>query len=253
MSVPAGRWANGTSSSAKAPASNWKRCAPRRVTTPPSPSNQRGVAGIFDVAGPQSNASWNCGWDGIPTIHPFQSTMWPDCKTTRPTPGTRAISIAVIIISTQLALSLSSSKSTVHYAGNSHPAGRNQQPQQQQQQQMQQSQQQQQSQQLSGTSQQQQQQQQSYGRPRPQPIACTPPPEALAGLHQEKCDAKTIQHTCSLFGLDLVSSCSYVPVQASYTLSPPFRFLRRGRHRCHPVDRTPWRATASSATHKRGS
>ena len=236
MSVAAGRWANGTFSTAKAP---------------PSPSNRRGVAGIFDVAGPQSNVSWNCGWGGIPTIHPRPSTMWPVCKTTRTTPGTRAISIAVIIISTQLALSLSSSKSTVHYAGNSHPAGRNQQPQQQQQ--MQQSQQQQQSQQLSGTSQQQQQQQQSYGRPRPQPIACTPPPEALAGLHQEKCDAKTIQHTCSLFGLDLVSPCSYVPVQASYTLSPPFRFLRRGRPRCHPVDRTPWRATASSATHKRGS
>lgn len=49
--------------------------------------------------------------------------------------------------------------------------------------------------------------QQAFGRPRPQPIACTPPPEALVGLNnQEKCDAKTIQHTCSLFGLDLVRS-----------------------------------------------
>lgn len=100
--------------------------------------------------------------------------------------------------------------------GNSHPANRNQQqqPQQQQLQQSQQQQQQQsqQSQQLSGVGQNvssSQQQQQSYGRPRPQPIACTPPPEALAGLHQEKCDAKTIQHTCSLFGLDLVSQLQF--------------------------------------------
>jgi hypothetical protein len=81
-----------------------------------------------------------------------------------------------------------------------------------QQSQQQQQQQSQQSQQLSGVGQNvssSQQQQQSYGRPRPQPIACTPPPEALAGLHQEKCDAKTIQHTCSLFGLDLVSQLQF--------------------------------------------
>lgn len=36
-------------------------------------------------------------------------------------------------------------------------------------------------------------------RPRPQPIAGTPPPDP-----NEKCDAKTIQQTCTLFGLDLV-------------------------------------------------
>ena len=36
-------------------------------------------------------------------------------------------------------------------------------------------------------------------RPRPQPIACTPPPDAM-----ERCDPKTIQQTCNLFGLDLV-------------------------------------------------
>lgn len=36
-------------------------------------------------------------------------------------------------------------------------------------------------------------------RPRPQPIAGTPPPDP-----SEKCDSKVIQQTCSLFGLDLV-------------------------------------------------
>lgn len=38
-------------------------------------------------------------------------------------------------------------------------------------------------------------------RPRPQPIAGTPPPDP-----HEKCDQKIIQQTCSLFGLDLVST-----------------------------------------------
>lgn len=37
-------------------------------------------------------------------------------------------------------------------------------------------------------------------RPRPQPIAGTPPPDP-----NEKCDANIIQQTCNLFGLDLVS------------------------------------------------
>ncbi|KAA0197121.1 hypothetical protein HAZT_HAZT006527 [Hyalella azteca] len=41
---------------------------------------------------------------------------------------------------------------------------------------------------------------QNVVRPRPQPITCTPPPEGL-----ERCDHKTIQQTCDLFGLDLVS------------------------------------------------
>lgn len=36
-------------------------------------------------------------------------------------------------------------------------------------------------------------------RPRPQPIAGTPPPDP-----NEKCDTKVIQQTCNLFGLDLV-------------------------------------------------
>merc|ERR550534_1358620 len=65
---------------------------------------------------------------------------------------------------------------------------------------------------------QQQQQQQSFMRPRPQPIACTPPPEAFMGLHQEKCDAKTIQHTCSLFGLDLERPPP-LPPSRSYTVT----------------------------------
>lgn len=38
-------------------------------------------------------------------------------------------------------------------------------------------------------------------RPRPQPIAGTPPPDP-----NEKCDAKIIQQTCTLFGLDLVTN-----------------------------------------------
>lgn len=37
-------------------------------------------------------------------------------------------------------------------------------------------------------------------RPRPQPITGTPPP-----IENEKMDAKVIQQTCTLFGLDLVS------------------------------------------------
>lgn len=39
----------------------------------------------------------------------------------------------------------------------------------------------------------------TVARPRPQPIAGTPPPDP-----QEKCDQKIIQQTCNLFGLDLV-------------------------------------------------
>jgi dachs protein len=40
-------------------------------------------------------------------------------------------------------------------------------------------------------------------RPRPQPISGTPPP-CNDPLMVDKCDFKTIQQTCSLFGLDLV-------------------------------------------------
>jgi dachs protein len=39
--------------------------------------------------------------------------------------------------------------------------------------------------------------------PRPKPISGTPPP--LDIMHSDRCDFKTIQQTCSLFGLDLVS------------------------------------------------
>ena len=42
-------------------------------------------------------------------------------------------------------------------------------------------------------------------RPRPQPISGTPPPDANLNNHtMDRCDFKTIQQTCSLFGLDLV-------------------------------------------------
>ena len=45
-------------------------------------------------------------------------------------------------------------------------------------------------------------------RPRPQPISGTPPPMVENQLmHVDRCDFKTIQQTCQLFGLDLVSIC----------------------------------------------
>ena len=47
-------------------------------------------------------------------------------------------------------------------------------------------------------------------RPRPQPISGTPPPshpgqDDVDSVAADKCDFKTIQQTCALFGLDLVS------------------------------------------------
>lgn len=50
-------------------------------------------------------------------------------------------------------------------------------------------------------------------RPRPQPIAGTPPPDP-----NEKCDAKIIQQTCNLFGLDLERPPP-VPPSRSYTVT----------------------------------
>ncbi|XP_018563554.1 unconventional myosin-IXa isoform X2 [Anoplophora glabripennis] len=50
-------------------------------------------------------------------------------------------------------------------------------------------------------------------RPRPQPIAGTPPPDPI-----EKCDAKIIQQTCNLFGLDLERPPP-VPPSRSYTVT----------------------------------
>ncbi|XP_037069568.1 myosin-I heavy chain-like [Pollicipes pollicipes] len=50
-------------------------------------------------------------------------------------------------------------------------------------------------------------------RPRPQPIAGTPPPDAL-----DRCDQKTIQQTCSLFGLDLERPPP-LPRARSYTVA----------------------------------
>lgn len=37
------------------------------------------------------------------------------------------------------------------------------------------------------------------GRPRPQPIAGTPPPDVM-----DRCDSKLVQQTCNMFGLDMV-------------------------------------------------
>lgn len=50
-------------------------------------------------------------------------------------------------------------------------------------------------------------------RPRPQPIAGTPPPDP-----NEKCDTKIIQQTCTLFGLDLERPPP-VPPSRSYTVA----------------------------------
>ncbi|XP_030380655.1 unconventional myosin-IXAa [Scaptodrosophila lebanonensis] len=50
-------------------------------------------------------------------------------------------------------------------------------------------------------------------RPRPQPIAGTPPPDP-----HEKCDQKIIQQTCSLFGLDLERPPP-VPPSRTYTIT----------------------------------
>ena len=47
----------------------------------------------------------------------------------------------------------------------------------------------------------------SSQRPRPQPIAGTPPPDpSTKATNNDRCDFKTIQQTCALFGLDLVST-----------------------------------------------
>ena len=69
------------------------------------------------------------------------------------------------------------------------------------------------------------------GRPRPQPITGTPPPEPVgaatisgavdaspfpaAGAQKDRCDFKVIQQTCALFGLDLVRGFKffYLPFQ----------------------------------------
>lgn len=53
----------------------------------------------------------------------------------------------------------------------------------------------------------------AVSRPRPQPIAGTPPPDP-----NEKCDSKIIQQTCSLFGLDLERPPP-VPPSRSYTVA----------------------------------
>ncbi|CAL8122354.1 unnamed protein product [Orchesella dallaii] len=51
------------------------------------------------------------------------------------------------------------------------------------------------------------------GRPRPQPIAGTPPPEAM-----DRCDPKLVQQTCSMFGLDMERPPP-LPPSRSYTVA----------------------------------
>ncbi|ODM93383.1 hypothetical protein Ocin01_13302 [Orchesella cincta] len=51
------------------------------------------------------------------------------------------------------------------------------------------------------------------GRPRPQPIAGTPPPEAM-----DRCDAKLVQQTCNMFGLDMERPPP-LPPSRSYTVA----------------------------------
>lgn len=57
-------------------------------------------------------------------------------------------------------------------------------------------------------------------RPRPQPIAGTPPPDP-----NEKCDANIIQQTCNLFGLDLVSGHGTFPFQTNLIFSNILNFF----------------------------
>ena len=81
MSVPVGRWASGTSFSVKGLASSWRPWEPKRVTTPPYPSSRRGVDGIFDVAGQQSNASSSFEWAEMQIIRQCRLTMLEIYKT----------------------------------------------------------------------------------------------------------------------------------------------------------------------------
>merc|ERR1719273_290411 len=61
-------------------------------------------------------------------------------------------------------------------------------------------------------------------RPRPQPISGTPPPDNSLITHNnnnngvDRCDFKTIQQTCSLFGLDLERPPP-VPPSRPYTVN----------------------------------
>merc|ERR1712218_24478 len=56
-------------------------------------------------------------------------------------------------------------------------------------------------------------------RPRPQPISGTPPPDASINNNPiDRCDFKTIQQTCSLFGLDLERPPP-VPPSRPYTVN----------------------------------
>lgn len=61
-------------------------------------------------------------------------------------------------------------------------------------------------------------------RPRPQPIAGTPPPDVM-----DRCDQKTIQQTCSLFGLDLVRKLIITLAWVSFFILCKAHVLRKGQ------------------------
>jgi len=72
------------------------------------------------------------------------------------------------------------------------------------------------------------------GRPRPQPISGTPPPEAM-----DKCDDKLVQQTCSMFGLDIVSEYRKmlwsVIQRRLITSVNEINYFRNDHHLCPPV------------------
>lgn len=70
-----------------------------------------------------------------------------------------------------------------------------------------------------------------HTRPRPQPIAGTPPPDP-----NEKCDANIIQQTCNLFGLDLVSLKHFKKSDDGLLLL--IYVHRKDLHRYHPHEDT---------------
>lgn len=77
-------------------------------------------------------------------------------------------------------------------------------------------------------------------RSRPKPISCTPPPfdDGIQQQHsQDKCDFKTIQQTCSLFGLDLVIYLSFFFKKNGISC---LIYFRRGHLPSHPADPTQW-------------
>ncbi|CAG0904918.1 unnamed protein product, partial [Cyprideis torosa] len=59
----------------------------------------------------------------------------------------------------------------------------------------------------------------SSSRPRPQPIAGTPPPNEIGIGQINRCDPKTIQRTCQRFGLDVQEQPPPLPPSRTYTVA----------------------------------